>query len=97
MTPRTCAGTPRALSIGMTSTTDLERWIETSRQHRQLLKVGVLAFGVLALFVRLIDHGIGLAMLFVVAVVAVSGFWILAAHIADWEAQLARRSRSKIV
>ncbi len=75
----------------MPSDTELQKWITESRQHRQQLKIGLAFFTGLAFLVRLSSHRIGLVMFFIAATVAVSGFWILAGHIADWEGQLARR------
>lgn len=91
MVTRIYAGTPAAHSIGMPSDNDLQHWIATSRQHRQHLTVGLAVFTGLAFLVSLSSHRIGFVMFFLDATVAVSGFWILAGHIADWEGQLARR------
>lgn len=85
------AGTPAAHSTSMPSDNDLQRWIAASRQNRQHLKVGLAVFTGLAFLVSLSSHRIGFVMFFIAATVAVSGFWILAGHIADWEGQLARR------
>jgi hypothetical protein len=75
----------------MTSESELNKWITESRQHRQQLKLVLAAFIGLALLVGLSSHKVAGVMLFVAATIAVSGFWILAGHIADWEGQLARR------
>ena len=78
----------------MATERDLETWISISEQHRQSLKRVLAVFTVLAFFVTLASHRIGLAMFAIDGVIAVAGFWILAGHISDWRAQLARRRAS---
>lgn len=67
---------------------ELERWIADTRRHQRTLKL-VLAIGaavaIALFFVSKAFGGIAIAIL---ALVALSGFWITAGHIADWEDKL---------
>jgi hypothetical protein len=67
---------------------DLERWIAGTRRHQRILKIGVTIAAVIALGLFVISKAAGGIAVFIVALVALSGFWITAGHIADWEGKL---------
>lgn len=67
---------------------DLERWIAASRRTQRILRVGVIIGGVLSIALFFVSKAAGGIGLFTVALVALSGFWITAGHITDWQAKL---------
>jgi hypothetical protein len=79
----------------MTSEAQLQTWISESRSNQRYLKGVVLVLGVLSALVSLSSHRIGFVMFLFTAVVAVAGFWVLAAHISDWQGQLRRRQTAR--
>ncbi|MBV8755937.1 MAG: hypothetical protein JO257_01600 [Deltaproteobacteria bacterium] len=67
---------------------ELERWIAGSRATQKKLKLGLaaaLAVSIALMVVSRAAGGIGLA---ITALVALSGFWITAGHIADWQERI---------
>ena len=71
----------------------LERWIEETRRNQKRLTIGLGVGTVVALITWWFDAFIGKTLVFAVVATAICGFWITAAHIADWRAQLAARRR----
>jgi uncharacterized membrane protein YebE (DUF533 family) len=67
---------------------ELERWIASSRRVQQKVKLGTAAGALAALVLLVISRPIGGAAIAIVGLVALSGYWITAGHIADWEEKL---------
>jgi hypothetical protein len=69
---------------------ELESWIGRSQHNQRVLGIGIAAAMVIALGLTAWHRPIGLIALAIIAIVAVCGFWVLAAHIADWRGKLDR-------
>jgi hypothetical protein len=67
---------------------DLERWIAASRRTQRVLRIGVIIAAVISIGLFFVSKAAGGIGLFVVVLVALSGFWITAGHIADWQDKL---------
>jgi uncharacterized membrane protein YphA (DoxX/SURF4 family) len=69
---------------------ELESWIARTRHNERTL--GLLVAGATAIAIGLMawKSSVGLVALGIVAIVAVCGFWVLVAHVADWRGKLAR-------
>jgi len=67
---------------------DLERWIAASRRTQRVLRIAIAIAAVIAIGLFFVSKVAGGIAVFVVALVALSGFWITAGHIADWQAKL---------
>jgi hypothetical protein len=67
---------------------DLERWIAASRRTQRILRIGLAVAAVIAILLFFVSKAAGGIAVFVVALVALSGFWITAGHIADWQDKL---------
>jgi hypothetical protein len=72
----------------MDSREDLERWIASSRRNQRILRTALIIAGVISIALFFVSKAAGGIGIFIVALVALSGFWITAGHIADWEAKL---------
>ena len=68
----------------------LEGWIAWSRQVQHRLRLVMLVGAVLAIASSFIARWIGVSLLLVTAAVGLVGYWVTAAHIADWRQQLDR-------
>jgi hypothetical protein len=67
---------------------DLERWIAASRRNQRILRIALLVASVIAIGLFFISKAAGGIAVLSIALVALSGFWITAGHIADWQAKL---------
>lgn len=73
------------------SDAQLEAWIAQTRRNQKRLAVGLGVAAVVAAAAWWFNGFVGKTLLFGIVVTAICGFWITAAHIADWRAQLAAR------
>ena len=69
----------------------LEAWIAQTRRNQKRLAVGLGIATVAAALAWAFDAFVGKTLVFGIVATAICGFWITAAHIADWRAQLAAR------
>lgn len=67
---------------------ELERWIAGTRATQRKLRIGLLAALALSFGLLVVNRAAGGIGLAITALVAVSGFWITAGHLADWEERL---------
>jgi len=67
---------------------DLERWIAASQRTQRILRIGLAVAAVIAIGLFFVSKAAGGIAVLVIALVALSGFWITAGHIADWQAKL---------
>ena len=67
---------------------ELNGWIAKSVQTRKKLKLALGIAAVMSLGLMVWNRAIGGVALGIVAIVALCGFWIIAAHIADWRSKL---------
>jgi hypothetical protein len=68
----------------------LESYIAGSRRVQRRLTFGLVIATLGAMVALIVDPTVGGLALFAVVIVAIAGFWVTAAHIADWKMQLAR-------
>ncbi len=73
------------------SDAQLETWIRETQRNQKRLAVGLGVATAVAVLAWSVDAFIGKTLLFGIVVTAICGFWITAAHIADWRTQLAAR------
>jgi hypothetical protein len=69
----------------------LEMWIARSQRVQRTVVVVAVVAGVASYGLRLTDvvpGFVGTVLMLGAAITAVSGFWVTAAHIADWRARL---------
>ena len=69
----------------------LEAWIAQTRRNQKRLAVGLCLGTLVAAIAWWLNAFVGKTLVFAVVATAICGFWITAAHIADWRAQLAAR------
>lgn len=67
---------------------ELERWIAGSRATQKKLRVGLGAALAISIVLMFVSRAAGAIGLFSTALVALSGFWITAGHIADWQERI---------
>lgn len=67
---------------------DLERWIAGTRRTQRQLKLGLVIASVVAVGLFFVSKAAGGIAVAIVALVALSGFWITSGHLTDWQAKL---------
>lgn len=76
---------------------ELEGYILASRANQRKLAIGVAIAGAVMLVLAILRVPFALLGLFFVAVVGVCGYWVTAAHIADWRRKLDERPPARPV
>jgi hypothetical protein len=76
---------------------ELEGYIAATRANQRKLGIGVAIAGALTLVLAIARVPFALLGVFVVAIVAVCGFWVTSAHIADWRRKLDDRGPAQPV
>ena len=77
--------------MGMASEPELRRWIAESTQNRRRVGIAAAVLAALGFLLMFVNGTIGFLTLALAGLIAGAGFWIISAHIADWEGQLRRR------
>jgi hypothetical protein len=67
---------------------ELEGWIARTRRTQRTLGIVIASSAAVAIGLILWKARIGGVALAIVAIVAVCGFWVTAAHLADWRGKL---------
>ena len=67
---------------------ELERWIAGSRATQKKLRVGIVAALAISIVLLFVSRAAGAIGLLSTGLVALSGFWITAGHIADWQERI---------
>ena len=73
------------------SDAQLETWIRETQRNQRRLALGLGVGAGIAGIAWWFDGFVGKTLVFGIVVTAICGFWITAAHIADWRTQLAAR------
>jgi hypothetical protein len=66
----------------------LETWIAQTRRNQQRLAIWLSAAAVIALGLAIAGMPFAKLALAVIAIVAICGFWVTSAHLADWRRRL---------
>jgi hypothetical protein len=74
---------------------ELEGWIAATRRNQRTLAIGIACATAVSLALCLWQPRIGLLGLALTAIVAICGFWVMAAHIADWRGRLAELGKPR--
>lgn len=76
---------------------ELTSWIEKSVATRKKLTRVLAAGAVIALGLLVWNRAVGGVAIGIVAIVALCGYWIISAHIADWRGKLDELGRPRPV